>query len=166
MTFCTDRIDTTEAQTRLLAYWRSLRDSQGRVMRASLCPGQLRRYLANISLVAVGPDGKARFRLAGSALRDIFGIEARGRYVSEVSGLSAEAWVDGLAYVCETARPACGISTHDDVRYAWLRLPVYDHTARLNLVCCHDELLVDALSAPAEPHIPALMHQAGLRKAA
>ncbi|MEE9381499.1 MAG: PAS domain-containing protein [Hyphomonadaceae bacterium] len=130
----------TEAQQNLLEYWQSKRREQSSVARADICPGELRLYLANISLVHVDRRGEARFRLAGSRLRDILGVEARGRQVSDIPNLLDEAWVDGLHYVLETGKPAGGINQHGEDAHAWLRLPLHDSEGRLCIVLCHDEL--------------------------
>lgn len=131
----------TDAQKFLLEYWHSKMSDGKRVERARICPGELRLYLANISLVHLDEDGNARFRLAGSRLRDVVGIEARGRLVSEIPDLLEEAWVDGLEYTLETARPVGGVSRRKTDSHAWLRLPLRDQFGKLSIVLCHDELV-------------------------
>ncbi len=111
-------------------------------MRASICPGTLRLQLANISLVQIEEDGgEPRFRLAGSGLRDILGIEARGRHLSDVPDLPREPWVDGIGYVLASGKPAGGTIRQENNWHSWLRLPLHNDNGQLRIVMCHDELI-------------------------
>ncbi len=131
----------TIAQQALIDYWKQLRDPAGSVARDAIDPGALRSMLASISIVQFDESGDGRFRIAGSRLRDIFGMEARGRRVADVMGENGEAFALGLSVALERRAPVGGIMEQKDGIHAWLRLPLLDSTGQLTMVLCHDELL-------------------------
>ena len=99
----------TDSQQKLIEYWCGLRDSRGSVRRDSMDPGQFRSMLASISIVEFDQAGNGRFRIAGSRLREIFGMEARGRQIEEVLGEHGEAYCLGLAAALERGAPVGGV---------------------------------------------------------
>jgi len=131
----------TIAQQDLISYWKRLRDGAGCVPRDEIDPGALRSMLASISIVQFDESGDGRFRIAGSRLRDIFGIEARGLRVSEVMGGHGDAFSLGLSVALERRSPVGGIIEQNGGMHAWLRLPLMDSEGRLTMVLCHDEML-------------------------
>lgn len=131
----------TEAQQMLIAYWSGLRDGEGRVRRDSLDPGELRSALACVSILEMDEAGDGRFRIAGSRLREIFGMEVRGMRVAEIVGSHGECYALGLSAALERGEPVGGLIEAGDRTHAWLRLPLVGQDGRLNLVLCHDELL-------------------------
>ncbi len=130
----------TDAQKSLVAYWQDLRDSSGQVPRRSINPGQFKSQLANISIIEFRPGEAGRFRIAGSRLRDIFGMEARGLDVSDVHGSVGEAYALGLSAVRERGVPVGGVIETGKGLHAWLRLPLVDAYGLISQVLCHDEL--------------------------
>ena len=132
----------TDSQQKLIEYWCGLRDSRGSVRRDSMDPGQFRSMLASISIVEFDQAGNGRFRIAGSRLREIFGMEARGRQIEEVLGEHGEAYCLGLAAALERGAPVGGVIEQEDGRlHAWVRLPLAGPDGYLSQVLCHDELL-------------------------
>ncbi|MEE2920319.1 MAG: PAS domain-containing protein [Pseudomonadota bacterium] len=132
----------TDSQQKLIEYWCSLRDSHGYVRRDSMDPGRFCAMLASISIVEFNEEGAGRFRIAGSRLRQIFGMEARGRRIEDVLGEHGEAYCLGLAAALERRGPVGGKIRQEDGRiHAWLRLPLAGPDGRLTQVLCHDELL-------------------------
>lgn len=131
----------TVAQQALIDYWKRLRDRAGCVPRDAIDPGELRSMLASISIVQFDEAGDGRFRIAGSRLRDIFGMEARGRRVADVIGEHGDAFSLGLSVALERRAPVGGVIEQKDGMHAWLRLPLMDSSGHLTMVLCHDELL-------------------------
>jgi len=141
----------TAAQQQLIRHWQARRTKAGLVPRESLDPGALRSMLASISIVDMGPDGVGRFRIAGSRLRDIFGMEVRGRLVSEIAGAHGDCYALGLSAALERGEPVGGLIETGGRIHVWLRLPLAGEDGRLSLVLCHDELF-----ASRQALIPAL----------
>ena len=131
----------TEAQEMLVGYWRSLRDSAGRVSRESVDPGALRSTLACVSIVELDENGEGRFRIAGSRLREIFGMEVRGMRVTEIAGAHGDCYALGLSSALERGEPVGGVIETGGRIHCWLRLPLTGPDGQLNQVLCHDELL-------------------------
>jgi hypothetical protein len=131
----------TIAQRALIDYWQRLLDGAGCVPRDAIDPGELRSMLASISIVQFDEAGDGRFRIAGSRLRDIFGVEARGRRVADVVGDNGDAFSLGLSLALERRAPVGGVIEQEDGMHAWLRLPLMDSNGHLTMVLCHDELL-------------------------
>lgn len=132
----------TDSQQKLIEYWCSLRDSHGLVRRESMDPGQFRAMLASISIVEFDRFGTGRFRIAGSRLREIFGMEARGRQIEDVLGDQGEAYCLGLAAALERGAPVGGlIELENGRKHAWVRLPLAGRDGQLSQVLCHDELV-------------------------
>lgn len=133
----------TQSQRDLVEYWASLRDGSGRVSRENLDPGHFRSMLASISIVEVSPRGEFRFRIAGSKLRELFGREARGHSVQEISGKYSESYLLGLSAALERTVPVGGMieNAARGKVHAWLRLPLLGNDGRVSQVLCHDTLL-------------------------
>ena len=132
----------TEAQRLLIAHWVDCRDPSGQVARDAIDPGTVRSTLACLSIVEMDEGGAGRFRIAGSRLRDIFGMDVRGRQVSEIAGAHGECYALGLAAAIERGVPVGGVMESGGRLHAWLRLPLADDAGRLTQVLCHDELII------------------------
>lgn len=147
----------TEAQRLLISHWHGCRASDGLVPRDAIDPGIVRSTLACLSVVEINEDGEGRFRIAGSRLRDIFGMDVRGRRVAEIAGAHGECYALGLSSAVERGLPVGGLIETGSRLHAWLRLPVADDFGALNMVICHDELIQSrraALPAQAEASGP------------
>ena len=130
----------TPSQAELLQHWESRRRGLCLPCREDLDPGAIRAHLAAISIVEVEPQGRVRFRLAGSALRDILGREMRGRCVDELDQTISDMWSLGLASALDQLRPVGGLIERDTDCHAWLRLPLHS-AAGPALILCHDTLV-------------------------
>lgn len=152
----------TESQKSLVAYWQDLRDTCGNVQRRSINPGQFKSQLASISIIEFRPGEAGRFRIAGSRLREIFGMEVRGLDVSDVHGSVGEAYALGLSAVRERGVPVGGVIETGKGLHAWLRLPLVDAYGMISQVLCHDELIrarTDKTPNPeTETLIPTIQH--------
>lgn len=131
----------TPAQRDLIGYWRGLQDAAGFVRRADVDPGEFRSVLASTSLVEIESSGDCRFRIAGSRLRKIFGVEARGQLVSEIAGRHGDAYALGLSAALERAAPVGGVIKDEGQLHAWLRLPLLGASGQMSQVLCLDELV-------------------------
>jgi len=155
----------TEAQRLLIAHWYECRTSEGLVPRDAIDPGIVRSTLACLSIVEIDAVGEGRFRIAGSRLRDIFGMDVRGRRVAEIAGAHGECYALGLSSALERGMPVGGLIETGSRLHAWLRLPVADDLGALTMVICHDELIqrrrvappaqADALGPGTEPRFAA-----------
>lgn len=142
----------TDAQQMLIDYWRALRDGAGRVSRESLDPGVLRSALSCVSIVEFDQNGIGRFRIAGSRLREIFGMEVRGMRVTEIAGTHGDCYMLGLSAALERGEPVGGVIETGNRIHAWLRLPLAGEDGHLSQVLCHDELLASRrLLRPGRP---------------
>ena len=131
----------TEAQRLLITYWYGCRASDGLVPRDAIDPGIVRSTLACLSVVEVNEVGEGRFRIAGSRLPDIFGMDVRGRRIAEIAGAHGECYALGLTSAVQRGLPVGGVIETGGRLHAWLRLPVADDYGTLTMVICHDELI-------------------------
>jgi len=130
----------TDAQSDLISYWRKAHTVGIPPARESLDPGAIRGHLSSISIVEIGRDGQARFRLAGSKLRQIFGQDMRGRSLTELAPTAYEMWSLGLSCMLEQQRPLGGLIERGSDAHAWLRLPLQTGPGGA-LILCHDSLI-------------------------
>lgn len=145
----------TEAQRLLIAHWYERRTAEGFVPREAIDPGIVRTTLASLSVVEIDESGEGRFRIAGSRLRDIFGLDVRGRKVAEIAGAHGECYALGLSAALERGLPVGGLIETGERLHAWLRLPVVDEDGDLSLVICHDELISTRQALIPEPRAAA-----------
>lgn len=133
----------TASQRVLVQHWLSWRDVAGEPCprRNQADPGSLRRFLAHLSILELDGQGRAAFRLAGSRLRSLLGLEARGCFVDSLPAPLSEIWELGLDAAVERVEPVGGVITRLDApgRHAWLRMPLVDAAGRVSLILCHDE---------------------------
>ena len=147
----------TDAQSDIISHWRSLA-AQSRLpcpQRRQVNPGALRTHLAHLSILEVGSDGRARFRIAGSRLCEILEMDPRGRCVCDLPAGLADMWMLGLEAAIARAEPVGGIiaDRSGGRPHAWLRLPLVDGDGRMRLILCHDQLIeeVDGTRCDAVP---------------
>lgn len=156
----------TDAQEVLIQHWQSRRDGKGRVARDNIDPGALRSALACISIVELDEAGECRFRIAGSRLREIFGVEVRGMRLTEIAGAHGECYALGLSAALERGEPVGGIIEIGGRIHAWLRLPLVGDDGALSQVLCHDELLPSRRLLRTIPKDDRLIQHSGSRFAA
>lgn len=141
----------TQGQRTLYDYW--LRSAASRRMpaRSDLDPASIPKLLPNISLVdATKGLGDAWFRLAGTQLHDIYGMELTGKRIDQVfAGASADYWSRIYRRLVDTAAPLSGvirgpIADRDHVVLFWMRLPLSEDGSSVDRILCHDS------AAPAD----------------
>ena len=137
----------TEAQTELVQHWRTCHREGVLPTRACLDPGAIKAHLSAISMIEVMETGRAKFRLAGSGLRELFGQEMRGRFLSDLDQTTFEMWSLGLARAFDLQQPIGGLIERETDSHAWLRLPLRSEGAGA-LVLCHDALIPNARLRP------------------
>jgi hypothetical protein len=113
--------------------------------RSDLDPFSVPRLLPCIGLIDV-VDGlsEARFRLAGTRLRDIYGEEITGKRIDRVfAGACADYWDRVHATVLEKAAPLSGVvrgpaEGRDHILLFWMRLPLSQDGVRVDRILCYD----------------------------
>lgn len=130
----------TEAQSELVAHWKSKSAGRALPRREDIDPGALRSHLAAISIIEMNATGDIRFRLAGSGLRSILGREMRGRSVHDLEPNVCDMWSLGLSSAIDRGQPVGGLICREKDEHAWLRLPLMSETGGA-LILCHDALL-------------------------
>ncbi|MFD0986746.1 PAS domain-containing protein [Methyloligella solikamskensis] len=118
-------------QRELFDYWKALSESGPIPNRVDFDPQRIPRLLPNICLIDV-KDGltESRFRLAGTALRGIYGSELTGRRVETVfRGRQAEYWRRVHGAVIEEGAVQSGVvrgpvKGRGHIVMYWLRLPL------------------------------------------
>jgi hypothetical protein len=143
--------------------WAARLHGRGFVAREDISLGGFVRELANVSIVEREMDGGFRFRLAGTALRNAFGREARGLRSEDVVDCAGKgAWCEGLHRALDLCQPVMGQSPLPDggVHY-WMRLPMSSDGVTLDLVLCHDWIL--SAEALVDPELAASKASRALR---
>lgn len=131
-------------------YWLSKAPEGGYPTRADIQPAELRRILPSLSLVDVTEDDapRLRVRLAGTRLRDYFGVELTGRYLDEFDfGDQTDYWDAAYHEVVRGGRPAQGVIpltpwSQPHIFQFWLRLPLANEEGRIVMVLGHDAFLL------------------------
>jgi hypothetical protein len=136
-------------QRELFDYWRAKCSETQFPVRADIQPSELKTLLPSLSLFDVlGPGPlQLRVRLAGTRLRDYFGIETTGRHLSDFElGDQRGYWEAAYREVTEGARPAQGVVpltpwAQPHVFQFWLRLPLVNAEGEIVMVLGHDAFL-------------------------
>lgn len=132
----------TANQKEIVDYWQEQRRANGVVTRSDIDPGRLRAHLSRVSLLDVTTQDPV-FRIVGSRLRDLLGMDARGRSLSDLPESAAKTWTEGLETACQRGTPFFGFTLRGKVVHAWLRAPLFCSAGRVAQVLCHDELLTE-----------------------
>ncbi len=113
--------------------------------RSDFDPRAVPRLLPNIALVEVPDDpNEARFRVAGTALREIYAGEVTGRQLNHVyDGPAAEYWRRVHDAVLEDGVPLQGVMRgpaegREHVVMFWLRLPLSGSGSHARFMLCYD----------------------------
>ena len=126
----------TRAQSDLLNYWDAIRGGRALPHRDDIDPGQIRAHLASISILKLSGKNGIQFRLVGSKVRSSF-----RDLQQEISQDPLGIWGARLVEVAETRTPLHGISDRNDMRHAWLRLPLDAGRDQHCHILCYDALL-------------------------
>lgn len=142
-------------QWKLFDYWLERCGARTMPSREDIVPAEIASLLPGLGLVDVDCGfGASVVRLAGTALRDIYGAELTGKCLADIHrGEKAAYWRGIYRRLIEARVPLHGIvrgpvTGREHVVMAWLRLPLSDDDRRVNKVLCHDAFA----TAPLAPH--------------
>jgi hypothetical protein len=129
----------------LFDYWIRVAGARPMPARSDLDPLKVPKLLPNIGLIDVreGVD-RARFKLAGTRLHEIYGQEITGKRADEVfAGEIAAYWRRVHERVVETGFPIAGVVRgpalgRDHIVLFWMRLPLSDDGGAVDRILCHD----------------------------
>jgi hypothetical protein len=145
-------------QRELFDYWR--RCSGGRAMpsRADIDPAHIPSLLPGVSIIDAGRRlDTLVYRLAGTRVREIYGLEVTGKNVFELEfGEKRAYWMAAYRRVIEDRTPMQGaikgpVAQRDHVVLFWLRLPLSGDGETVNKILCYDTALPISV-AYAEPY--------------
>lgn len=138
-------------QTLVFESWRARLHGRTFIARDDLDLSCIIGELAHVSMLAREGDGGFRFRLAGTALRLLFGCEARGRRSEDVVTCGERSpWCEGLHQALDLREPVMGrtVTADGDIHF-WMRLPMSSDGVTPDLVLCHDRILpAEAMDNP------------------
>jgi hypothetical protein len=135
----------TQGQCDLYDYWCHTAGSRPMPARSDINPFSVPKLLPCIGLIDLTEGlGEARFRLAGTRLRDVYGEEITGKRIDRVfAGAYANYWHQVHARVAEEGSPLHGVvrgpvQGRDHIVLFWLRLPLSQDGARVDRILCYD----------------------------
>lgn len=134
----------------LLDYWQKIRGGRKMPRRADVDPIDIPALLPHVVLVQVG-EKPCRFfiRLAGSALRDVYGFEITGRCLNDIDiGTWRNYWARQGERVVSNRAPLHGRKRLYDghgrpVLGEWLLLPLSEDDADVNMILAALVLIED-----------------------
>jgi hypothetical protein len=145
----------------LFDYWIRAAGARPMPARSDLDPLNVPKLLPNLGLIDVREGvERARFRLAGTRLHEIYGQEITGKRADDIfTGETATYWQRVHARVVETRFPLCGVVRgpalgRDHIVLFWMRLPLSDDGGAVDRILCHDAA------------VPASCERAGVRRLA
>ncbi len=132
-------------QRQIYDYWCSRAAMRAMPARGDLDPASMRDHLPSISLIDISNGLKdAVVRLAGTRLKDVYGIELTGKCLGDLEwGGREDFWQSIYQNILECKAPSHGsvqgpISGRDHINLIWLRLPLSDNGLRVNKILCYD----------------------------
>lgn len=135
-------------QRELFDYWRRCAGSRVMPSRADINPAHIPALLPGVSIIDAGDKSdRLIYRLAGTRLREIYGIEVTGKNVFELEfGEKRAYWQAAYRRVMEERAPMQGaikgpVAQRDHVVLFWLRLPLSGDGEKVNKILCYDTAL-------------------------
>lgn len=135
----------TQGQRELYDYWLKTAGSRRMPARSDINPFSVPKLLPCVGLIDLTEGlGEARFRLAGTRLRDVYGEEITGKRIDRVfAGACADYWHDIHARVAEEGSPLHGVIRgpapgRDHIVLFWLRLPLSQDGMKVDRILCYD----------------------------
>lgn len=145
-------------QRRLYDYWRSCAGTRAMPAKRSIDPVAIPDLLPGISLLETGSClDDMTYRLAGTRLREIYGLEVTGRRVFDLDmDDKRNYWQAAYRKVVEEKLPMQGaikgpLVSRDHVILFWLRLPLSDDGVRVDRILCYDISMPASLSQDETP---------------
>lgn len=151
-------------QREVYDYWLRLRGARRMPTRDEFRPHGIVRRLPMMSLVELSSCARRfRFRLAGTGLRNMFGEELTGRYLTDIPfGEQTEFWRDVYDGVAGSAAPAQGYTRlawrdRPAMVQAWLRLPLAGPDGEVRAILGYDRFLpMERMAAKPRAAEPAM----------
>ncbi len=146
-----------EKQTRLYNYWRSR--AGGRIAPAphEIDPVAIPDLLPGIGILEAGAGlAHLTYRLAGTRLREIYGVELTGRRFFDLDmGDKRNYWLSAYGKIVNEATPMQGavrapLMSRDHVMLFWLRLPLSDDGVSVSRVLGYDIAIPATLTQIAQ----------------
>ena len=139
----------TKDQSGLLKYWVSKCRDGKMPVRRDVTPADLIFCLPSISIVEHRTCGNFVFRMTGSALREILGVESRGHKLKDICGHSIP-WHESLNQAVSTKSPVLGQTPIASPRvHSWMRLPLQTMDDGCQPILCYDRIeVVEARAFP------------------
>ena len=135
----------TQGQRELYDYWCQTAGSRSMPARSDINPFSVPKLLPCIGLIDLTEGlGEARFRLAGTRLRDVYGEEITGKRIDRVfAGVCADYWHQVHARVVEEGAPLHGVvrgpvQGREHIVLFWLRLPLSQDGICVDRILCYD----------------------------
>jgi len=135
----------TQGQRELYDYWQQTAGARRMPARSDINPFSVPKLLPCIGLIDLTEGlAEARFRLAGTRLRDVYGEEITGKRIDRVfAGACADYWHEIHARVAEEGLPLHGVvrgpaQGRDHIVLSWLRLPLSQDGAQVDRILCYD----------------------------
>jgi hypothetical protein len=139
-------------QRQLFDYWARRCGVRSMPSRSDIAPAEIAGLLPYLGLVDVESRfGESMVRLAGTALRDIYGIELTGKTLGDIEwGDKGAYWRGVYRRLTDGRVPLHGIirgpiAGREHVTLCWMRLPLSDDGGSVNKALCCDV----AVTAPA-----------------
>lgn len=151
----------TDAQQDLICLIKPWSDTFGGrgLCRKAFDPGQVRRHLANLSVMEHDGDQGFRFRFVGSAVMARLGLKRRPESVDDLPIQIAEAWYRRANHILSAPGVICGSDdlTTRGLRHDWLRASLLAANGQVHQILCHD--LIAPLGADvSDEAIPSDIH--------
>lgn len=153
------RLIASERLRELAQYWNRKRGSHLMPSRGDIDPTEIPRLLPHLRMVDVlyEPDLKFRYRLVGTAVVELMGIDITGRYIDEslFDANTAKAFA-GHAFSVRERAAATGVTrgrwpTNDWMIVRWVVLPLgRDRQTVDRLLIGNDAVPADEIGAIAE----------------
>ena len=131
----------TQGQRELYDYWRETAGVRAMPARSEINPFGVPKLFPCIGLIDLtGGLEEARFRLAGTRLRDIYGEEITGKRIDGVfAGARADYWREVHAQVADEGSPLHGVirgpaQGREHIVLFWLRLPLSQDGAKVDRI--------------------------------
>ena len=149
----------TQGQREIYDYWRQTAGARQMPARSDINPFSVPKLLPCVGLIDLTEGlAEARFRLAGTRLRDVYGEEITGKRIDGIfAGASADYWRDVHARVAEEGLPLHGVVRgpapgRDHIVLAWMRLPLSQDGTRVDRILCYDTTAsIEMVRQAAEP---------------
>ena len=135
----------TQGQRDLYDYWCQTAGSRAMPARSDINPFSVPKLLPCIGLIDLTEGlGGARFRLAGTRLREVYGEEITGKRIDRVfAGACMDYWHQVHNRVAEGGVPLHGVvrgpvQGRDHILLFWLRLPLSQDGTHVDRILCYD----------------------------